>query len=343
MSSLQDLMDACQAQATWMEHSAYGWESYPTVPKSQYKGTCVTYVACVLQRLNILAPGKYIWHNARGEVTGANDQMTVKYPTGTLHQIKAQLQAGDIIMDGSGSDMGSGSHIFIITGQWNGNNPIVWDNHSGQDGWGAYEYTRNRNIIAVVTLFGVPFTPRLTRSGMLNNPYWYSRNPLYLAGYGLPNCTCYAWGRFWEIGDPGRQYINRPTLSTGNAEDWYEYTADGYQRGSTPQLGAVACWADGPYSGDGHVAIVEQINADGSIVCSNSAYGGEYFYCNNTTEHPPLQPPDYLPEAGYVFQGFIYNPYTGGGPSPGPGPGPTGDYWWMLKRALWHREEDILK
>ena len=38
------------------------------------------------------------------------------------------------------------------------------------------------------------YVPRLTSAGMRGNPYWYSRNPLYLAGYGLPNCTCYAWG-----------------------------------------------------------------------------------------------------------------------------------------------------
>ena len=182
------------------------------------------------------------------------------------------------------------------------------------------------------------YVPRLTDEGIQGNPYWYNQNPLYLAGYGMPNCTCYAWGRFWEIGDPDRQYINRPELSTLNAEYWYGHS-DSYERGSAPALGAVACWADGPFSGDGHVAIVEVINQDGSIVCSNSAYGGEYFYCNNTAAHPPLQPPDYLPAAGYVFQGFIYNPYSGGGPSPGP----TGKKLWLLKRSLWHREEELIK
>lgn len=46
------------------------------------------------------------------------------------------------------------------------------------------------------------FTPRLNDNGILNNFHWYSENPFYQAGYGMPNCTCYAWGRFWEIGDP---------------------------------------------------------------------------------------------------------------------------------------------
>ena len=168
------------------------------------------------------------------------------------------------------------------------------------------------------------YTPRLNSDGMANNPYWYSNNPFYNAGYGLPNCTCYAWGRFWEIagGDPDK----RPNLSTGNAEDWYNYS-DGYERGSTPKLGATLCLADGPYSGVGHVCVVEEINQDGSIVCSNSAYSGPYFYLTT------LYPPNYLPEAGYVFQGFIYNPYSGDSPGPGPGPG-NGFKWWMAKNHL---------
>ena len=195
MALYDDLMDACSAQATWMRNSSYGWQSNPTIAKSYYKGTCVTYVACVLQRIGILQPGQYIWHNSRGAVTGANSQMLVIYPDNKiLSQIAGELQPGDIIMDGSGSDMGSGSHIFIITGNWINSHPIIWDNHSGQDNRGAYEYTRNRHIIAIVRLGGVAFVPRLTRDGMQGNPYWYSRNPFYLAGYGLPNCTCYAFG-----------------------------------------------------------------------------------------------------------------------------------------------------
>ena len=179
----------------------------------------------------------------------------------------------------------------------------------------------------------IPFTPRLTDAGMANNPYWYSQNPFYQAGYGLPNCTCYAWGRFWEIGDPNNIYEHRPNLSTSNAEYWYG-ASDGYARGAAPALGAVACWADGPFSGDGHVAIVEEIDpATGVITCSNSAYGGAYFYLTT------LSPPDYLPAAGYVFQGFIYNPYSGGGPSPPP----AGNKLWLLKRSLWHREEELIK
>lgn len=172
------------------------------------------------------------------------------------------------------------------------------------------------------------FYPRLTDYGIQGNPYWYSNNPLYNAGYGLPNCTCYAWGRFWE--EAGSQY--RPSLSTSDAEYWWGYTSDGYARGSTPALGSVLCLADGPYSGAGHVAIVEVINSDGSIVVSESAWNAYYFQTET------LYPPNYLPVAGYVFQGFIYNPHSGGQPIP---PTPTGGKKiWYFKRMLWKNEKE---
>ena len=137
------------------------------------------------------------------------------------------------------------------------------------------------------------FTPRLTQNGMYDNPYWYSDNPFYQSGYGLPNCTCYAWGRWYEITG------SAPTLSLGNGEDWYNYN-DGHDRGQTPRLGAIICFKDGPYSGHGHVAVVEEIN-NGEITFSNSAAGGQYFYLKTGNSSN-----NYGYESGYIFQGFIY-------------------------------------
>lgn len=114
----------------------------------------------------------------------------------------------------------------------------------------------------------------------------------------LPNCVGYAWGRFMEV--LGRQ----PKLSLANAENWYGYRTDGYERGHLPRLGAVACWRKGkvgvPSDGAGHVAIVEKINADGTILISESGYRKFKF---RTSVIPPT-----CELAGYVFQGFIYNP-----------------------------------
>lgn len=147
------------------------------------------------------------------------------------------------------------------------------------------------------------FTPRLTSDGMEGNPYWYSKNPFYQAGYGLPNCTTYAWGRFWEISDISKDYTNRPKLSTGNAGEWFYYTSDGYERGTTPKLGAVICWSDNT-GGAGHVGIVEEILDNGDIVVSQSGWGSSYFWTNTKLASQGYS------YNNYTFQGFIYNPYV---------------------------------
>ena len=118
-------------------------------------------------------------------------------------------------------------------------------------------------------------------------------------GSCLPNCVGYAWGRWRKL--LGKNH----NLSRSNAENWWGNTGDGYKRGQTPKLGAVICWRKGiagnGSDGAGHVAIVEQVNADGSIITSNSGYGGKRFY----TQH--LKPP-YSIGRSYTLQGFIYIP-----------------------------------
>lgn len=163
------------------------------------------------------------------------------------------------------------------------------------------------------------FTPR-TEAPASNNSYYYANNPFYASGYGIPNCTCYAWGRFWECqGSEG----SRPTLALHNAEDWYNYS-DGYSRGQTPKVGAVICWRKGNLwddsDGAGHVGIVEAVYDDGTILTSESAYNGYTF----RTKH---RNPTWNWDGGdYVFQGFIYNPVTfdGSGSSGGSGGGESG-------------------
>lgn len=173
-------------------------------------------------------------------------------------------------------------------------------------------YTANEEIYPY--LIAEPaFQPRFSSTGIRYSPYWYSRNPFYNAGYGMPNCTCYAWGRFWEIADPNRTYTqNRPTLSTGNGADFYPYTQDGYTRGQKPQLGAIACYSGGNpqyTSGLGHVCVLEQENSDGTWTVSESAYDHSYWF---RATHKILANGDYNNALlQYNFQGFIYNPYAG--------------------------------
>ena len=154
---IQKEMDACVDQAEWMKNYKYVWESNPTIAKSKYRGTCVTYVACVLQRIGILPSGKYIWHDEKGKVYGQNSKMQVIYPGDvTLAGYRNNLREGDIVMVGDKHDSGAGSHILILNGAWNGSNPIVWDNHSAENRkkgyWGNYAYNGKRKIIAIVRL-----------------------------------------------------------------------------------------------------------------------------------------------------------------------------------------------
>ena len=120
-------------------------------------------------------------------------------------------------------------------------------------------------------------------------------------GFCLPNCVGYAWGRWREL------LTSEPKLSRRNAEDWYGYTEDGYKRSRTPNLFAVACWKKGKLrnenDGAGHVAIVEQVKANGDIVTSESVYGGERFRTRTYTKKS-----DYYLAKDYEFQGFILFP-----------------------------------
>ena len=143
------ILDACKAQAEWSKNSKYKWQKDPTIAKSKNYETCVTYTACVGQRVSIIPSGKFIWHNSKGKVVGATENFEIIYPNKKLRDLKGVLKKGDFVMDGDKTDLESGSHIFVVTGEWKDGCPIVWDNHSAQQGKMAYKYTRNRPVIAI--------------------------------------------------------------------------------------------------------------------------------------------------------------------------------------------------
>lgn len=125
------------------------------------------------------------------------------------------------------------------------------------------------------------------------NKYYYKDNIFYNSGYGLPNCTCYAWGRWYEL------LGSKPKLCINNASDWYYYP-DGYLRVDVPSKGDIACFINDT-NGIGHVAVVEDVDLNGTILTSNSNYGGSYFYTLK------LDKP-YNLGGGYRFLGFIKIP-----------------------------------
>lgn len=115
------------------------------------------------------------------------------------------------------------------------------------------------------------------------------------------NCTAYAWGRRCEL-EGERTQLG----ANGDAYFWYarELAAGIYKTGQTARVGAVCCWSYG-YSKDGHVAVVEKINKDGSIVTSNSAYGSRtgipVLFYNDT-----FKDEETLKNSYGIFQGYIY-------------------------------------
>ena len=168
------------------------------------------------------------------------------------------------------------------------------------------------SVVMVVGILGVAppikveaanFTAR-TSAPTTSNQYYYSLNPFYQSGYGMPNCTAYAFGRAYEL------LGSRPKLSIGNAGAWWNYNIRNgyYSYGSTPRLGAIACW-DNYDSDQGHVAVVENISGN-SITISESHWRSTNF----DTRVIKADSSDYLKSKrflGYIYIGNFskgYNP-----------------------------------
>ena len=65
----------------------------------------------------------------------------------------------------------------------------------------------------------------------------------------------------------------------GNGAQWAtSAAAAGFRTGSTPQVGAIACWNDGGY---GHVAVVTAVESANRIQVSESNYGGKRYIGNH--------------------------------------------------------------
>lgn len=150
------------------------------------------------------------------------------------------------------------------------------------------------------------FTPRLTAPSY-SNPYFirpegggYNYCIRITGNSVLPNCVGYVYGRFLE--EAGLTKDAR--LPRCNAEDWYSMAqASGMKVGQVPKLGAIVVWNQGNFwngnDGCGHVAVVERINQDKSILVSQSNYGGTRF------ELATIPAPYNC--WGQRFVGFIYN------------------------------------
>lgn len=202
---------------------------------------------------------------------------------------------------------------------WNYENPQV-DSQADKQ---AKEAERSANARAWYNyLLPKQYVPRLSMGDIYSSIY-YTTADAYYPTYQMPNCTAYVYGRWNELCDYRERHNRFPT---GMGYQWYEQgLAKGFNGGTVPQLGAVACWDymgwdDGEYTHTGHVAVVEQINYDSqgnpvSIVTSNSAWNRDtgwdepedrfpWFYTETILMSEINHPWD---RDQIHFEGFLYN------------------------------------
>ena len=164
------------------------------------------------------------------------------------------------------------------------------------------------------------FIPRISSSfptEMQDNPWWYSRGNIYYPNYGLPNCTCYVYGRAAEVQSAWQQ------LPEMDAKKWYDDLVDSglYPYGGQPKLGGIMCYAPLAIDPDdpddpsnvygGHVSFVEEVELDDnnnivSILTSNSAWQGTYFWTERVYARDAFLASWMGMPRNYYYQGCVY-------------------------------------
>ncbi|HAG79807.1 MAG TPA: hypothetical protein DCL61_01270 [Cyanobacteria bacterium UBA12227] len=158
---------------------------------------------------------------------------------------------------------------------WLGRPDARWYRLSGTNHWVASGVVNGNPNPAPPPLCNNtnPGTPDFTQSVYRqNNPFWRSgyaprstNPPIYRMwnSNAKGNCTWYANGRAKQLG----RNAARVDRMLGNAYDWdNQARAAGITLSRTPQVGAIAQWEYG------HVAVVERVNSDGTILISESSY-----------------------------------------------------------------------
>ena len=142
---------------------------------------------------------------------------------------------------------------------------------------------------------GGGFTRRTT-APEYGNVYYYNGayNPFIAVGC-IGECTWYVWGRAYEI------LGHWPNISKWYAKDFYAYNVNtgAYPYGNEPKLGAIACFAPNNHAYEtGHVAIVEAVGGDGSVILSEYNFVSRHAFSANRYLNPT--------EARTWVQGYIY-------------------------------------
>lgn len=188
--------------------------------------------------------------------------------------------------------LNQGTNLKILRSVTGGNYTV---GNSNRNDWYEVEVSGKRGFVAAyfVTKGTNPGSGGGSNNGGNNNnagsnlgipvdfssPAYRQNNPLWRAGYAPKsvnppiysmsnpnakgNCTWYANGRLRQLGYSNSD-LNKLTADASRWDD--QARAAGIPVSNTPQVGAIAQWESN------HVAIVEKINSDGTIVISESSY-----------------------------------------------------------------------
>lgn len=134
---------------------------------------------------------------------------------------------------------------------------------------------------------------RTTEEGLSTINWYTTDNPYAQQGY-YGQCTWYAWGRVSEISGHAIPYSRGHAISYASK--------DFLERVDSPTFGAICVWGGNYY---GHVAVVEQVNEDGTILISEGNYSGMTFHTAT------LSPSNGYSYNGMPFMGFyLYDGVT---------------------------------
>ncbi len=199
--------------------------------------------------------------------------------TYTLNTFTSGTGAGTI-SGNTTSGYSSGTKV-ILTATSASNSTFAGWSGGGCSGTGPCTVimTANTSVTASFTLIpalpGVDFASSAYRA---DNPFWksgyaparfYSDSSKSLLGQSKGNCTWYANGRLRQVG------YNTASLNilTGNAGTWANLARNAnITVDSHPSVGAIAQINASTSYQLGHVAVVENVNADGSLWISESSY-----------------------------------------------------------------------
>jgi hypothetical protein len=172
-------------------------------------------------------------------------------------------------------NFGAWTYGDVVNDIWTNQADARWYKLSGQDAW----------VASAVVAGNAPGSTPLCSNGQpdFTQPLYRQQNPFWNAGYApistnppnpklgnaKGNCTWYANGRTKQLG----RNSARVDVMLGNANQWDDQArAAGISLSRTPQVGAIAQWEGNSSNPYGHVAVVEQVNPDGTILISESSY-----------------------------------------------------------------------